>query len=156
MEHVSYNMTKHEFYVKYDHFKDFWSEIKHSYQNTLFRWLFHLGTKMINQTGSLPLTGLINTVVLYYLYYLPVAFISPPSWLADLPVNSLCQVPNNLIFRFSEEMEREPVTQLPLLDVNKATLHLNSSSTFTGLVKQCRRETPPNVFFLLVKTSRPM
>uniref|UniRef100_A0A8K9V026 Serine/threonine-protein phosphatase 2A 55 kDa regulatory subunit B n=1 Tax=Oncorhynchus mykiss TaxID=8022 RepID=A0A8K9V026_ONCMY len=33
-------------------------------------------------------------------------------------------------------MEREPVTRLPLLGVNKATLRLNSSSTSTGLVEQ--------------------
>ena len=50
--------------------------------------------------------------------------------------------------RFSGEMEREPVTQLPILVVNKATLHLNSSSTVPGLVEQCRREPPPTGYFL--------
>uniref|UniRef100_A0AAZ3S5K3 SEC7 domain-containing protein n=1 Tax=Oncorhynchus tshawytscha TaxID=74940 RepID=A0AAZ3S5K3_ONCTS len=38
------------------------------------------------------------------------------------------------MFRLSGEMERELVTRLPLLDVNKVTLHLNSS-TFAGLVE---------------------
>ena len=45
------------------------------------------------------------------------------------------------------EMEREPGTRLPLLGVNKAMLHLNSSSTYTGLVEQCRRE-PYSFFFI--------
>lgn len=50
--------------------------------------------------------------------------------------------PNNRIIQFEGEMERELVTQLPLLDINKVTLHLNSSSTCTGLVEWCRREPP--------------
>jgi hypothetical protein len=59
---------------------------------------------------------------------------------------SFFRLPNNRMFRFSGEIEREPVTLL-LLDVNKATLHLISSPTFTGLVQQCRREPPPTHFF---------
>jgi uncharacterized surface protein with fasciclin (FAS1) repeats len=46
------------------------------------------------------------------------------------------------MFRFSAEMERK----LLILDVNKDTLHLNTSSTSTGLVEQCRREPPLTVF----------
>jgi hypothetical protein len=41
----------------------------------------------------------------------------------------------------------EHVACLPLWDVNKATLHLNPASTFTGLVGHHRREPPPTVFF---------
>jgi hypothetical protein len=54
------------------------------------------------------------------------------------------------MFWFSGEMEREPVTQLTLLEVNKPILHLNSS-TFTGFVEQGRK-TSHNIILVF---SRP-
>jgi hypothetical protein len=51
----------------------------------------------------------------------------------------------HLVFRGNG---REPVMGLLLLGVNKAALHLNSSSTFTGLVEQCRRKLPRIVYSL--------
>lgn len=52
---------------------------------------------------------------------------------------SHCITSKHKCIQFSGEMERGPVTRLLLLDVKKATLHLNSSSTFTRLVQQCRK-----------------
>lgn len=40
---------------------------------------------------------------------------------------------------FSGETEKEPGSCLLLLDINKTILHLNSTSTFTRLVQQCRK-----------------
>ena len=50
-----------------------------------------------------------------------------------------CRVSNNRMFRFSGEVKSKLMTQLLLLDINKVT-HLNSSSTFTGSIEQCRRK----------------
>lgn len=61
---------------------------------------------------------------------------------------SHCITSKHKCIQFSGEMERGPVTRLLLLDVKKATLHLNSSSTFTGLVEECRSKPPRIVYFL--------
>lgn len=63
--------------------------------------------------------------------------------------SSLCRAPSNRMFLFSGEREREPV-DVNFSFNNKATLHLNSSSTFIGLVEQCRKP-PPDSFFLWLR-----